>query len=246
MKRGFTLAEVLITLGIIGVVAALTIPHLIQKYNEYVTVRKVKEAYSILSQAYARVIDEYGGSFNHDYKNWNCINYTGCILSTLGKYMNVIDYKTNPNDREKLTFLSLKKEQLPANKYASITLSNGFKILVYAHALFDGVMDNLTGWDIPELEKTRFNIFVDINGDSPPNALGHDIFVFKLHERTVAGYGNRTEPYYYFSRVCNLSSASTWDGGQNGQACTGWVLEKENMEYLHCNDLNFNGKSKCH
>ena len=34
MKRGFTLAEVLITLGIIGVVAALTIPTLINNYQK--------------------------------------------------------------------------------------------------------------------------------------------------------------------------------------------------------------------
>jgi prepilin-type N-terminal cleavage/methylation domain-containing protein len=32
-KRGFTLAEVLITLGIIGIVAAMTIPGLITKYQ---------------------------------------------------------------------------------------------------------------------------------------------------------------------------------------------------------------------
>lgn len=31
-KRGFTLAEVLITLGIIGVIAAITIPMLIEAY----------------------------------------------------------------------------------------------------------------------------------------------------------------------------------------------------------------------
>ena len=34
MKKGFTLAEVLITLGIIGVVAALTLPSLITNYRK--------------------------------------------------------------------------------------------------------------------------------------------------------------------------------------------------------------------
>ena len=41
MKKAFTLAEVLITLGIIGVVAAMTIPSLINAYRERVTVTKV-------------------------------------------------------------------------------------------------------------------------------------------------------------------------------------------------------------
>lgn len=40
--KGFTLAEVLITLGIIGIVAAMTLPILIQKHQEKVTVTKVK------------------------------------------------------------------------------------------------------------------------------------------------------------------------------------------------------------
>lgn len=40
MRKGFTLAEVLITLGIIGIVAALTLPSLIQKYQEKVTLER--------------------------------------------------------------------------------------------------------------------------------------------------------------------------------------------------------------
>ena len=42
-KKAFTLAEVLITLGIIGVVAAITIPGLITKYQKLVTVVKLKK-----------------------------------------------------------------------------------------------------------------------------------------------------------------------------------------------------------
>ena len=48
---GFTLAEVLITLGIIGIVAALTIPNLLANYRKTVTVNKVKKFYSMMSQA---------------------------------------------------------------------------------------------------------------------------------------------------------------------------------------------------
>ena len=42
-KFGFTLAEVLITLGIIGVVAALTLPSLVTNYQKQVTVNKLKK-----------------------------------------------------------------------------------------------------------------------------------------------------------------------------------------------------------
>lgn len=50
-KAAFTLAEVLITLGIIGIVAALTMPVLITKYQKKVAATRVKKVYSELSQA---------------------------------------------------------------------------------------------------------------------------------------------------------------------------------------------------
>ena len=48
---GFTLAEVLITLGIIGVVAAMTMPVLIGSYRKSVTATKLEKFYSIMNQA---------------------------------------------------------------------------------------------------------------------------------------------------------------------------------------------------
>ncbi len=51
MKKGFTLAEVLITLAIIGVVAALTIPSVIVKTQQQEFKTAAKKAHSVLSQA---------------------------------------------------------------------------------------------------------------------------------------------------------------------------------------------------
>ena len=56
----FTLAEVLITLGIIGVVAAMTLPTLIMNHRKQVTVNKVKKFYTVMSQATNSAIAEYG------------------------------------------------------------------------------------------------------------------------------------------------------------------------------------------
>lgn len=46
MKKGFTLSEVLITLGIIGIVAAITLPTLITNYQKKTTATRVKKAYA--------------------------------------------------------------------------------------------------------------------------------------------------------------------------------------------------------
>ena len=54
MKQAFTLAEVLITLGIIGVVAAMTLPALIQSYANTVVETRLAKFYSTINQAIAR------------------------------------------------------------------------------------------------------------------------------------------------------------------------------------------------
>lgn len=59
VNMGFTLAEALIVLGVIGIVSAMTIPTIIQNYREKVLVNKLKESYSIFSQAYKLAVNEY-------------------------------------------------------------------------------------------------------------------------------------------------------------------------------------------
>ena len=58
---GFTLAEVLITLGIIGIVAAMTLPVLTKKYQEVVLRNQFKKGYSMLSQAVIKAQSDWGG-----------------------------------------------------------------------------------------------------------------------------------------------------------------------------------------
>lgn len=73
-KKAFTLAEVLITLGIIGVVAALTMPSLMSNYRRKVAETQLKQTYSILlnavtkgeQQVDAPFIGSYPMSYHHD------------------------------------------------------------------------------------------------------------------------------------------------------------------------------------
>ena len=52
-KLGFTLAETLIVLAIIGVVASLTVPNVIKRYQEQETVNKIRKFYSDINQAFS-------------------------------------------------------------------------------------------------------------------------------------------------------------------------------------------------
>ena len=68
MKRfnAYTLAEVLIALGVIGVVAAMTMPAIIKHYQKQVTVTRLKKAYSELYQAVNMSVNE-----NTEVENWD-------------------------------------------------------------------------------------------------------------------------------------------------------------------------------
>ena len=58
--RAFTLAEVLITLAIIGVVAAMTIPTLIANYKEKALENQFKRSYAVLNQALLSAQSQFG------------------------------------------------------------------------------------------------------------------------------------------------------------------------------------------
>lgn len=58
--KGFTLAEVLITLGVIGVVAAITLPALISSYNKKITETRLAKFYSVFNQAIKLSVAENG------------------------------------------------------------------------------------------------------------------------------------------------------------------------------------------
>ena len=60
IKRGFTLAEVLITLGIIGVVAAMTLPTLVQNYRNHVVETRLAKFYTTVNQAIMLAEADYG------------------------------------------------------------------------------------------------------------------------------------------------------------------------------------------
>ena len=92
----FTLAEVLITLGIVGVVAAMTLPVLIQNYQKQATATSLKKAYSELNQVLQRSIADNGdpvtwnNSFDYGVENW--------VKTYIEPYVKVISWlgKINP------------------------------------------------------------------------------------------------------------------------------------------------------
>ena len=196
-KAAFTLAEVLITLGIIGVVAALTIPSLIADYKEKEIITKAKKDYSLITQALKLAQAEAGTPGD------NSILYTGaetsddvakafskyitggnlCLSSSKDKLCKDLKYKILYSAyKNKYGSVAPPAIVLPDNSVIFITL-NECKcvdtVKTGANLDSDGnIIYNPDGspsmWT--DTRNTCGNIYFDVNGTKGPNKFGYDAF----------------------------------------------------------------------
>lgn len=232
MKRGaFTLAEVLITLGVIGVVAAMTMPSLIQEHREKTTVAKLKKVYSTLNNALILSINEYG-----PLSDWGI---TSGDIDKSGSNMLASRLKEN--------LISVKDCESNGGCFGQ----NAYKTLGSANEAFSGDANNFSTFVLSDgtavgiwgsTGSTYGSIIVDINGKKGPNTTGKDAFWFAIRGSSIVPYGIKDELSYNntFENCINPVSAYYTSRG-----CTAWVIFNENMDYLHCKDLSWDGKTRC-
>ena len=92
-EKGFTLAEVLVTLVIIGVVAAITIPTLMQNYKQNETSSKLKKFYSMMKQVYLKSELDNG-----KFEDWeNNISSEHYFTTYLAPYLNYMKTEQVPS-----------------------------------------------------------------------------------------------------------------------------------------------------
>lgn len=85
-KTGFTLAEVLITLGIVGVVSAMTLPTLVANYQKQATVSKIKKFYTNINQVFLRAQADNG-----EYSTWSYDNVEDYYNKYLKPYLKNVE-----------------------------------------------------------------------------------------------------------------------------------------------------------
>ena len=247
------MAEVLITLGIIGIVAAMTLPAIIQKKQEKATVTALKKFYSVLSQAYLFAESENG---TPDVWGFSKDDST-LLLTNMTKYMQVLKVcKTGEICHPVKTILWRNGNKIsntifnPVDKRRSAAvLNDGMIIGVFVQSPDCSVV---YGKNNKHLTSICGEFMVDINGAKNPNQYGVDIFIFNVTKYGIIPSGAQVftnaqdfEPNaginlrnYRFETGCLQATSYGW-------GCTGWVLQNENLDYLHCSDLSWTGKSKC-
>lgn len=207
--KAFTLAEVLITLGIIGVVAAITIPILINSSNDMQYKTAMKKAFSVLSQASMKLASDNGGELPtyasnnqfmtayFDYLSYVKVCYQGDTSCSTG---NGNDYKTYSGAAWPGGW------PFDATRAATV-LKDG---TTFYYAYISG-----QGWRITDRQNCIGHVTIDTNGAKTPNKTTKDIWEFLI------GSDGRVVPMG--------SNADAFRNGVSSSTTFGYTAELTNL-----------------
>ena len=244
-KIGFTLAEVLITLGIVGVVAALTAPALVQNAATAQTGPKLAKAVSTLEVANQNFLTQMSadtlaaaGAYTGDSKK-SAINY----IKNLSNYMKISYYDETGKSKQYKDMLRSYNED-SSNSYVSGAPGDygvlSALALYYLGLSKDGVLygfcqslvDNSPN-GIPAHQRLEGLVLIDINGFAEPNRVGRDAFFFVMYKdgslKPIGGNQWSTDE--------SLNASHNWETGTrdkcnatevtSGWSCAGSIFEND-------------------
>lgn len=165
IKKAFTLAEVLITLAILGVVAALTLPVLFENIDNRVLESQYKKARAVLANGIKMLTAQTGGSvYLKDTQLKRCGDDRECIAAEMKKVFKVVEDNISSNSSFDTTYIFRDGEEEPA---------------IWQDPIFDYVFSTADGmtFGIMKNADNRNNLVViaDINGVKNPNTAEEDL-----------------------------------------------------------------------
>ena len=225
MRLGFTLAEVLITLGIIGVVAAMTIPNLIANNKAQKLRSQFLKSYSVVQQVFKQMEADDVSLNPADYNP----NTTGKFYKTFIKYlhapMDCGGSSTDTNRKNTLPYY-YPAEDSTMKPYKTFDGSN---TIIYNY-LDDGQIVLQDGTNLFFENANHLDyiwVSVDLNGyKNPLNRWGYDLFTFQFKDGELVTMGDPKTTYKDLDTYCNLNSTDRF----NGIACA--QKAKTDTEYF--------------
>lgn len=214
MKKSFTMAEVLITLGIIGIVAAMTLPALIAKHQKKVLVTKLKKTYTVLSQAFIQS-QLVNGPFDIWPSGKDITDVEAHFNLYYKPYFNGIQICKTAED------CGYKKDQ----PWKNLTGSTVTWSLKSSDTRVFFILNDGTAVFIPRKTTNAQGapsyvnfIYVDINGYLSPNVIGRDVFIFVMDNK------NTLRPYCYSETQSDINSKCTKNTGGITNCCTAKIM----------------------
>ena len=237
IKKGFTLAEVLIVIGIIGVVAALTLPNLNHATGDKEKVTRVKKIYAALTDAVDRAQVIYG-----DFDTWNSDLSTDAEKSErFAKRVTEFMKISKDCGFDEGCFSSAPLLASNGGTYDDNYLSGLQQRQCYMVTLSDGTSLGFEG-KVNGMEKIR----VDIDGPNKgTNQSGKDIFDFSIYvSENRASLDEANLNQLYPSNALGIGGSPKYCDPYQYE--TTWVIENGNLDYLKCpEELDWNTKTSC-
>ena len=200
--NGFTLAEVLVTLGIIGVVSAMTVPTLVQNYQRKSYVTQLHKVYNEVGQACERYVSDNGYVSLRESRLFNNQAEMARFATTYFKVTKDCGnryYDSNGNKCYPKTFSSLDGTEVTDVSKGQcmkvVTIASGAVLCFDSGSIEDvssgedtngdGVIDendkvHSSGMDGLDRNAIVMTVETDINGPQGPNITGRDIFTLDV------------------------------------------------------------------
>lgn len=220
----FTLAEVLITLAIIGVIAALTIPILLNNSNDTQIITGIKKAYSNLSNTYSLLIADYSDMPSAISEN------SSSFINTLTSKLKVAKYCGYASAQDTDCFPNKIYKYLNGNNYLNFATNSNYATfltvdnIAYAVYPFSTTCnsDQSSGDASNPLYNSCALIWVDVNGPNKgPSVFGRDLFNFSYTLTGVFPTGSYYNSWFGFGANCTTS----------GQNCTAKIINEGAINY---------------
>lgn len=186
--KAFTLAEVLITLGIVGIVAAMTLPNLVAKYQKHVTVVGLQKSYSVLTNMLRKAEAKHGNisewpGWSSDLNWWVKAGNTPDILKNYlaPEAIGTKVYDSNSMSGNFYVRFMCDTEDNGADNDSQYKNMNGSTVITSANEVIQSMRladGSCVGFK-PVNGDVAF-VFIDINGAKKPNVTGKDFFGFIL------------------------------------------------------------------
>jgi len=218
--RAFTLAEVLVTLGIIGVVSAMTVPSLMQNYQRQSYVTQLHKVYNELSQSLLSYVNEK-----------NAINLVEAGITSQGAVNTFITSKFKIVQTCSGKITPCFPELTGYKKMNGTALTDGaFTSAANAYVLASGA--SIRPLYSVEGEKIM-NIIVDINGQKGPNIVGRDMMMIFIDKNGLIDDYNRGVNAFPLTKAQrDTNYASCCGSANNTWGCFGKILN-DNWEMTY-------------
>ena len=243
-KFGFTIAETLVVLGVIGTIAILTMPTFIANQRKQIYAKTLQIAITNFNTAMTNLIIKEGVDDLSETTAWTNINN-----NTLN----------NSNEDDAKTFVSNISNELKLTKYSTDEFSSYLPLSENPNEIVDigdpirlftknGIeykiqIDRSSVQTISDEDALSANInyteqaatvYIDINGEAAPNIMGRDLFQFDLGvDGILYAFGSTNYNGYH---GINNNNAPTPETGcinqRDGSYCAEYLIENNyNMDY---------------